>query len=145
MYNHNMLICKICHQSVVKENLQFILWKHLVVCHQISKQTSSNHLDEFEDNINLNQFCMDAESSILQPDLLSPVIQDIIKLVEDLQASGQPIVTFYQWYNFILKSDTLKLLESNVRGVTKFDILEYFINKLARGGVRENRTPETHL
>ena len=83
---------------------------------------------------------MEAERNILQPDLLSPVIGDILQLVEDWKASGQPLVNFYHWYDFILKPDTLNLLESIVLGKTKFYILEYFINKMSRA--KEYRLPE---
>lgn len=85
---------------------------------------------------------MDAESCILQPDLFSRIIQDIIKLVEDWNAGWKAIVHFNQWYELIFTSDTLKQIESIVRGVTKIDALKYFVNKLVRGRDKENRTPE---
>ena len=75
---------------------------------------------------------MDAESNILQPDLLSPVITDIIKLVEEWQATQQPVVKFYQWFDFILTPDTLNFIEAMVKGKIKFDIIEYFMNKMSR-------------
>ena len=100
--------------------------------HQIYKTLSCDRLDQFKTNININNLCLDAESNILQPDYLSPVIGDIIKLVEEWQATQQPIVKFYQWFDFILAPDTLEFIEAIVRGKIKFDIHEYFMNKVAR-------------
>ena len=76
--------------------------------------------------------CLDAESNLLQPDYLSPVIGDIIKLVEEWQATQQPIVNFYQVFNFILAQDTLEFIEAIVRGKFKIDIIEYIMNKVSR-------------
>ena len=132
MCQHNILICSLCEVTIAKEHLQFNLWKHLMERHQIYKTLTCDQLDQFKANININNLCLDAESNILQPDLLSPVIEDIIKLVEEWQATQQPIVKFYQWFDFILTPDTLKFLEAIVRGKIKFDILEYFMNKVAR-------------
>ena len=52
--------------------------------------------------------------------------------MEDWQATQQPIVKFYQWFDFILTPGTLEFIEAIVRAKIKFDILEYFMNKVAR-------------
>ena len=132
MCPHNNLICSLCEVGITKEYMQFNLWKHLIDRHAIYKTFSCDQLDHSKGNLNINYLCLDAESNILQPDLLSPVIGDIIKLVEEWQETQQPIVKFYQCFDFILTQYTLKFLESIVRGIIKFDILEYFMNKVAR-------------
>ena len=45
MCKHNMLFCKLCNLSIVREQLEHILWKHLVVEHQIYQPLPSDHLD----------------------------------------------------------------------------------------------------
>ena len=82
--------------SIAKEHLQFNLYKHLMERHQIYKTLSCDQLHQFKTYININNLCLDAESNILQPDLLSPVSGDIINLVKEWQATQQPIAKFYQ-------------------------------------------------
>ena len=89
MCKHNMLFCKLCNLSIDREQLQHILWKHLVVDYLIYQPLPSDYLDQFEDSLNVNGYCMDAGTCILQPDLLSPIIQSTIKFVEEWRASGQ--------------------------------------------------------
>ena len=83
MCQHNNLICSLCEVRIAKEHLRLNLWKHLIDRHQIYKKLPCDQLDPFKGNINLNYLCLDAESNLLQPDLLSPVIGDIMKLVEE--------------------------------------------------------------
>ena len=87
MCRHNILICSLCKVAISKEQLQLNLWQHLMEHHKIYKPLSCDQLDQFNANININNLCLDAESNILTPDSLSPVIADIIKLVEDWRAS----------------------------------------------------------
>ena len=133
MCQHNSLICTLCNVTITKEQLRFNLWQHLMECHKIYNTLSCDQLDQIKpNNININNLCLNAESNILKPDLLSPVIMDIIKLVEEWQATQQPIVRFYQWFDFILTTDTLDFIEAMVKGKIKFDIIEYFMNKMSR-------------
>ena len=52
--------------------------------------------------------------------------------MEDWQATQQPIVKFYQVFDFILAQDTLEFIEAIVRGKFKIDVIEYIMNKVSR-------------
>ena len=132
MCPHNNLICCLCEVGIAKEYLQFNLWKHLIDRHAIYKTFPCDQLDHCKGNLNINYLCLDAESNILQPDLLSPVIGDIITLVEEWQETQQPIVNYYQVFDFILAQDTLEFIEAIVRGKFKIDVIEYIMNKVSR-------------